>query len=297
MKTIQLAIALATMMAGNMAAGAAEQDTVKIINNPQRVIITEDSTGSHIQILGKEQEKGFSFDYHVSHNADDQVQVEQRSRDWELRLPFQRTDTARSRTHHWSVVCSGFYGGFGWPQVENAYSTLKTNIGHEYEWGILNLVGLEYSTGHGQLFSLGFGLECRRYHMHNKEMRFFKNDDGMVDVTGFTDGAHKRNSNLNIFSLQFPLVFRQEVGRFNFAVAGIMNVNTGGNLTNEYRLNDNDYNITTHHIGQRKVTFDVMGAVCYSGMGLYLRYRPQNVLKTTTGVQFNTLSAGIIIGF
>ena len=133
--------------------------------------------------------------------------------------------------------------------------------------------------------------------MHNKEMRFFKNDDGMVDVTGFTDGAHKRNSNLNIFSLQFPLVFRQEVGRFNFAVAGIMNVNTGGNLTNEYRLNDNDYNITTHHIGQRKVTFDVMGAVCYSGMGLYLRYRPQNVLKTTAGVQFNTLSAGIIIGF
>lgn len=297
MKTIQLTIALAALFAGNVAATATEQDTVKIIDNPHRVVITEDSTGSHIQILGEEQNKGFAYNYDVSHSPDANVRVEQKKHDWDLRFPFQKKEFSGTCFSHWSIVLNGIYGGFGWAHVEDGYTMLQDNIGHEYEWGILNLVGLEYSTGHGQVLSLGFGLESRRYHMHNIELQFFKNDEAKIDVTHFPELARHRNSDLNLFTLQFPLMFRQGVGDFTFCVAGIMDVNTGGNLVNKYRLDEIDYKVKTRHIGQRKVSFDVMGAVSYKGLGLYVRYRPQSILEADAGAKISTLSAGIILGF
>ncbi len=304
MRSIQFAIATLAIVTGNVAAFATtNQDTVKVIENPQRVIITEDSTGSHITVLSKDaeatnnNEKGVIYNYNVAHQGDAQVNTTQKSSDWNLRFPFQRVDTAIENKHHWSLILDGFYFGFGWPNVKSGVPAFKNNIGHEYEFGVMNLIGLQYSTNHKQYISFGFGIETRRYHMHNEQIYLFKDEHDMIDVTTFPDGAGKRSSNLCLTSLQFPLIFRQSVGNFKFSVAGIMNINVGGSISNHYRLGDNDFDITTKNIGQRKITFDVMGGICYKALGLYVRYRPQNVLKNGRGPQFNTLSTGIILGF
>lgn len=298
MKTLIYTFALALMLASTATVQATSlQDTVKVIENPQRVIITEDSTGSHIKVLSATNcGKPFNYNYTVAHNSDDKVKVNQHS-DWELKLPFLKSDSSRASRAYWSVILDGIYLGFGWPQVGSGHEAFKQAMGHEYEMGIMNLVGVQFSTGYGQDISLGVGIEARRYHMHTVGLQFAKNEAGKVDIMPFPDGAHKRKANIELSSLQFPLVFKQYVGDFHFSVAAIMNVNTTARLHAQYRLDDKDFDVCTRRIGHRPVTFDVMGAVSYESLGWYVRYRPQSVLKPDFGPKISTITTGFILAF
>lgn len=291
-----VSIALAAVAVCNIATvSATAQDTVKVVDNPRRVIITEDSLGSHVKVLTEDKKKVYSYDYNVGHNDNDRLSINQ-STDWNLKLPFQRSDT--TSRHHWSVITSGLYFGWGWNHVKNGAQPLKDYMGHEYEIGMLNAVAIEYATGHGQYISLGFGLDWRHYRMHNSSVNFYKDDSGRVGMAAYPDGATHRSSMIYTFSLQFPLVFRQSIGGDgSFFVGPIMNVNTGAHLNTKYKLDGVKYDLTTGSIGQRKITFDVMGGFSYNNVGLYVRYRPQHVLKSSRGPQFNNISMGVILGF
>ena len=304
MKTTKLTIAMALIATMAQGARLADRDTVKVINNPQQVVITEDSTGSHITILGQNGKKGYAYDYsyNVPNSGDKRVETSQKTRDWNLRLPFQKSDTtwARNGKGHWSTILNGLYFGFGWANTRTPerYPLFKDNVGHEYEAGILNLLGIEYDTGHGQKISLGIGLDWHYYRMHYKTMTFFKDSQGMIQVGEMPDSVGKRSSMLKIFSLQFPLMFHQRVTEdFSVFAGGIMNWNANGWLKQHYKRGDREFDLTTHSIGQRPITFDLMGGLSYNDIGLYVRYRPQNVLKAGRGPEFNTLSMGIIFPF
>lgn len=52
-----VSIALAAVAVCNIATvSATAQDTVKVVDNPRRVIITEDSLGSHVKVLTEDKE-------------------------------------------------------------------------------------------------------------------------------------------------------------------------------------------------------------------------------------------------
>lgn len=285
-----------------MAGAQGEVDTVKVIDRPEKVIFTESANGLAVDVHGSVNDSTYRYTYKHEYKSNERVKTTQRESklDWNINYPFQKSDTTDSCSSNRpeiQVFTSGFYCGFGWNHVDKAFPDFRENIGHEYEFGILNLVALGFRPWKGARLSLGFGLESRRYHMHHYT-DIAKDADGMLHVIDFPEGASRRNTNIHIFTLQFPLMLRQVVYKQTALFAGgVMNVNTGAHYTSKYRLADKDFSIVTRDLHQRKVTFDIVGGVSFDGFGFYLRYRPQNLFKSGFGPKMSTISTGIMLAF
>lgn len=274
------------------AAGAANADTVKVIENPAKVIITEDSLGSHVNIVGTSG-KSSAYTYSVKHGDDDVVKTKQDA-DWNLNNPFAKG--GRDRRSHWSLVCGGLYFGWGWYNGTSGNAPeIKDNLGHTSQFGILDVFGVRYSTLHGQAISLGVGFEARTYRIHNG-MRFTKDDDGKLAAIGFPENSHKHGSQISYVSIQFPLMIEQRAGNVKFFAGPLLQLSPWSKIENKYTVNDRDYNENIRKIHQRIFTCDLMGGVSWSGCGLYVRYQPQNLFKSGWGPEFKSISMGIIIG-
>ena len=194
---------------------------------------------------------------------------------------------------HWSVFTDGFYFGMGikhnWDAINNSF-----------EIGLLNAVGVKYSTLHGQTFSLGAGIHHRSYSMKRPGM-LMRNDNGEVFLSTYPNNSNdlkNRSSNLNYWTVQFPLIFRQHIAsKLDIAVGGILNWNTYARVDNHYEWNKTDYD--THYKGlkQNKISVDVMGCLTWDEFGIYCRYTPSNFFKEKFGPEIkNTWTMGLILG-
>lgn len=279
---------------------AAPADTVKTITDAHSVVVTEDSLGTHFDVVGAWGDSTYHYAYTVHHAATSTVSTSQtEDHDISFRLPFSKTDTTRASRACFELECNGLYFNFGlgWPKVGSQSPEIKEKMGHQYEGGILNLLGVVYNTGHGQQISLGFGLECRYFNLHAGGL-FGNDEDGNLTIDPIPDGAVKVKSNLQIFSLQFPLLFRQDFADCATVFAGgIMMVNTGAHLSNRYKLGDVTHNDEVDGILRRKVSFDIIGGLTWDSLGAYVRWRPQSVLCSGILPEMSTLSVGLIIGF
>lgn len=280
---------------------AEEVDTVKVINKPNKVVFTESQKGLKVDVIGAEKDSAYRYTFTHENTPSGKTissQQETRSNDVSINYPFQKNDTSKCTAGESTceVFTSGLYAGFGWNHVDKEYPDFRHNIGHEYEIGILNMLGIGVKPWKGGRFSLGFGFEWRRYHMHyHKDID--KAPDGLLYVTDFAEGSKDCSTNIHIFALQFPLLYRQMVSK-KFAVwcGGVMNVNTGAHVTSKHKLDDRDYVIKIRDLHQRKVSFDIIGGFgMEDGLGIYLRYRPQSLFKKGYRPEMDTFSVGLTI--
>ena len=196
---------------------------------------------------------------------------------------------------HWAVFCDGFYLGMGikhnWEPINNSF-----------EVGILNVVGLKYNSLHGQTISLGAGFHHRSHSIKRPNMLYREENGSKVDVTTYPSNnindIKDRTSNLNLWTVQFPLIFRQRiVKKLDISVAGILNWNTYAQVDNHYELNKIEYD--THYKGlkQNKVNFDFMGALTWDEFGIYCRYSPGKFFKDGYGPEIKeTWTIGLMLG-
>ena len=205
---------------------------------------------------------------------------------------LERSDAKLNK--HWSIFTDGFYLGLGikhnWEPINNSF-----------EVGLLNAIGIKYSSLHGQTISLGAGIHHRSYSMKRPYM-LDRIDNGSVELSTYPTAnfneAKDRSSNLNLWTVQFPLIFRQRiVKKLDISLAGILNWNTYARVDNHYEINKVDYD--THYKGlkQNKVNFDFMGSLTWAECGIYCRYSPGKFFKDGFGPEIkNTWTMGLIIG-
>jgi hypothetical protein len=203
--------------------------------------------------------------------------------------PFKSDDD----TKHWSIMTSGVYIGMG---VSHSLDL----INNSFEIGLLNVVAVNYNSLHGQNLSLGAGIHHRSYSIKRPNMLVREND--VVVPTAYpslsTEEIKDRSSNLNMWTVQFPLMFKQRiVKKLELGVAGILNWNTYARVDNHYELNKTDYD--THYKGlkQNKVNFDFMGSLTWNDFGVYCRYSPGKFFKDGYGPEIkNTWTLGLVFG-
>ncbi|MBO4379869.1 MAG: hypothetical protein J5784_02585 [Muribaculaceae bacterium] len=285
-----------------MISSAVEQaDTVKVIKNPNNVVITENPKGVRIDVTGNEADSVYHYSYESHHSSDTKVstrQSEERALDWNIEIPFRHDDKGHlkpEKKYSFDLSTSGLYIGWGWNNVDKAFPDFRDNIGHEYEVGILNLLALGFNA-RGNRLTLGFGMEYRRYHI--RHFNLDRTPENVVVMTDFPEGSTKSNANVKAFSLQFPLIYHRYLPkRWSVMAGGIMNVNTGCRLSTEYSLDGRDYSVQMRHLQKRDVTFDVIGGIQYNGLGMYVRYRPQGLFKDGYGPKMSTISMGFGIAF
>lgn len=195
---------------------------------------------------------------------------------------------------HWAIFTDGFYLGMG---IKHKWDA----INNSFEVGILNLVGLKYNSLHGQTITLGAGFHHRSYSMKRPYM-LVRDAQNLVELSTYpstnVNEIKHRSSNLNQWTVQFPLTFRQRiVKKLDIAVAGILNWNTYARVDNHYELNKTDYD--THYKGlkQNKVNFDFMSSLTWNEVGIYCRYSPGKFFKEGYGPEIkNTWTMGLIFG-
>lgn len=268
-------------------------DTVIVLDKPEQVIITETEKGTQVKVIGVENEREFSYTYKVDHTPNDSVHVKQ-SKDFELKYPFPGANKNDS-TRHWSIIGNGLYlGGGNCSMPEAKYMV---------EFGILNIMGIEYNSHHGQQISLGLGLNLREIDLKS-DYRFVRDPNtGIIGFENYPAGIERGNScHLWTTSIQFPLLYRQRIyKRLNLNIGGIMNWNVVAKCHTDYKFKPNaDEQVDYHHqiggLKYHRITFDAFGGISYNGFGVYFRYSPQNFLKKGYGPEIkNTWSVGVTL--
>ena len=268
----------------------ATSDTVTVIEKPSQVIITETPNGVKVNVQGSKDDESAKYTYSVEHQANDKVTTSQ-EKDWEIRYPFSKNDES---DHHWAIVMSGFYMGGGihhsWDKINNSF-----------EIGLLNFAAINYDSNHGQDISLGVGIHHKSFSLKRPNMLMRDENTGVVGTTLYPEGEKvtERTSNLNMWALQFPLMFRQRIYKsFAIKFGGIMNWNYLAQVNNHYKIGKDEYSITQRGLKQNKITFDLMGGLTWGHIGIYCRYSPNEVFKKGYGPEIkNTWTLGGCIAF
>ncbi len=195
---------------------------------------------------------------------------------------------------HWAIFTDGFYLGMG----------IKHNwdlINNSFEVGYLNVLGVKYNSLHGQTISLGAGIHHRSYSMKRPNM-LVRDEHGVVNPSVYPseniNEIKNRSSNLNMWTVQFPLTFRQRiVKKLDISLAGIMNWNTYARVDNHYEMNKTDFDTHFKGLKQSKINFDFMAALSWNEMGIYCRYSPGKFFTGYNGPEIkNTWTMGVIFG-
>lgn len=267
----------------------ATNDTVTVIEQPSQVIITETPNGVKVNVQGSKDDESAKYTYSVEHQANDKVTTSQ-EKDWEIRYPFSKSDSSS----HWSITMDGFYMGGGihhsWDMINNSF-----------EIGLLNLAAVNYDSHHGQEISLGVGFHHKSFSMKRPNMLVRDEATDVVSPMFYPEGVESkdRTSNLNIWALQFPLMFRQRIYKsFAIRVGGIMNWNYRAHVNNHYNIGKTEYSITQRGLKQNKITFDLMGGLTLGHIGIYCRYSPNEVFKKGHGPEIkDTWTLGGCLAF
>ena len=220
------------------------------------------------------------------------VQAADEDGDSPYQHPFLSND---ERTSHWAVTTSGFYVGMG---VKHNWDL----INNSFEVGLLNVAAVSYSSLHGQNLSLGVGIHHRSYSMKRPNMLYREDGGSKVGIMPYPsqdiDKIKDRSSNLNLWTVQFPLMFTQKIyKKLDISVAGILNWNTYARVDNHYEMDKVEYDSKFKNLKQNKINFDVMGSLTWNEFGIYCRYTPGKFFKDGFGPEIkNTWTVGLIIG-
>ena len=275
---------LLTAMLAVAQAQAAAPDTVTVIEQPGQVIITETPSGTVVKVSGTKENENYNYTYTVQHSPNDTVHTMQ-STDWDLNVPFMRS--SRKEKIHWTIETKGIYFGGG----------LKTSfdlVNNSFNWGILNIASVNYNTLHGQHFSLGVGYDNKRFSLKRPNCFVLDEATGIVGIGTYPNDVKDRSSVLSVRAIQFPLLFQQDLGTdFHIVLGASMNWNVYAKCSTHYKINKTDYDVSYHGIKQNKITFDVIGALSFSGLAIYCRFTPSNMFKQGFGPEIkNTWTLG-----
>lgn len=196
----------------------------------------------------------------------------------------------------WEVISQGL--SFGWCAPTDAKPSLGTSMWKSNELSWLMMLGVRMRHRSN---SLEFGLGLRWQNFVTKDDKYFhKNPDGSIALTPYDEGMSDTRSRIKIFSLQVPVLYGLTFGHKHycgFKIGPVINFNTSGSIKTQYEFEGREYSVKTNHIGQRPVTVDALAAFNYRAIGLYFRYSPMNLMRDKTGLDFNAISTGIMIGF
>lgn len=287
---------VATIISIVSAAGATAQtpiDTIADITDATRMIITESASEMSVKIA--KDTAGLALTEIASRPLDNVV-VTQRHWNSPFRQPLEEGHSK------WDLIVGG--PGIGWIDAVGQPSGLGLEMGKSLEISWLNALSIAYFPSRWTGLSFGVGFDWRNYRISTSQHRFTPGEETPLGLAPYPEGATAHGSRLKVFSLGFPLLYRQTIpikwldGQyFNFSLGAVFNYNAHGSMLSKWTEADGrDVKQRTNHIGQRKFTVDFIGIVKIGwGVQAYVRYSPQTVLKGTGSYQFKPLSTGLIL--
>lgn len=268
-------------------------DTIADITDATRLIITESASEMSVKI--STDSAGSDFTELLSRPLDNTT-VKQRYWTSPLRSSMSGGDSK------WDLTFGG--PGIGWTNAIGQPDGLGIEMGKSLEISWFNAIAAVYRPTRWVGLSIGVGFDWRNYRISTSQHMFVPGDNGPVTVAPFPEGSTPHGSRLKVFSLGFPILYRQTVplrwldgNYFTFSLGAVLNINSHGSLLAKWTdANGDEAEMRRNDIGQRKFSIDFMGIMKIGwGINAYIRYSPQSVLKGAGSLQFKPLSVGLLL--
>lgn len=287
----------ATATAG--AAPSTSVDTIRTITNAQSVTITRDDNRTTIRAIipdeaGKPQGEVFTYTVTEESPAVDKA-FSLLSEESLFRIPFamksKQDEAKRFKPSHYITALRYFY--WGW----NFNYDSKAGIRNAFEYGIADLIGVEWSTSRHTRLGLGLGFGSQRVTTADKQL--FATDGGRLVTIAPPEGARVEYARMDICRFQLPLYWRQALaGKFGVSLTGIVNFNAYASATNCYYLERTRYKQTIHGLNQRLLSVDLMASAgIVDGIGVYAKWSPVTSMEPAYGPAFRTFTIGVNLNF
>lgn len=267
-------------------------DTVKIIGQAEKVVVTRTAHTTLIEVETKKDHVKEIFSYTVT--VEDSIAPDSEpSFDFELPFGIGKDKDTRSTRIKTSVFTIGliYYG-----QRFN-YSD-KGNVKNSFEIGIRDIIGVRWSRGgHSPSFSIGLGYGMQHYRAQDG---FAYNRIGSnLVLTPIEEGYSVKSTGLSVYKLQIPLLFTIPMRHgFEFTFGGIGSFNTYAYAQTEISTGNSKIKTTYKGLQQRLFTPEIMFSLGASDiLGMYASWSPMTLFQSPYGPQLKSWSIGATVNF
>ena len=215
---------------------------------------------------------------------------------WDFELPGLKVSksTTTSKTKVKSSISSTL--SFGFITGINQDDGVSINMGQSYEieWG--DVISGKIRVGRKDFLRLGMGFDWRNYRMTDR--MFVKGNDGKISSQDYPAGTEPKFSRIHTFSLSIPLKYYHYFNKkMYFAVGPELYFTPWGSLKTRYYENGEIQKITARNIHENTVSIGVGAEVNIHHIGIYYKYNPFNVLNSSFGPKFSSMTTGLKIAF
>ncbi|MDE6379227.1 MAG: hypothetical protein K2L11_02045 [Muribaculaceae bacterium] len=269
-------------------------DTVKIIENADKVIVSRSDDTTLIEVQTHNDFEKDVFSYSIT--VDDSVSSESDD-SFDFEIPFGIGKDSRPTSPSKRLQTSYFVMGNVYLGHRFNYSD-KGNVKNSFEAGVRNLIGIRWSHGeYTPSFSIGLGYGVQRYSAQ-KGFRYVKEGSSLLLVPA-GEGAEISSTDLQVFNFQIPLLFTIPIGRDVEFVAGAVGCfNTYARASSELKIDSSKYKTTYKGLQQRLFTAELTASIGVCDiLGVYASWSPMTLFQSHYGPQLKSWSIGATINF
>lgn len=215
---------------------------------------------------------------------------------WDFEIPGLKVSksTTSSKATVKSSICTTFSFGFIGGVSQDPGVGINMGQSFEIEWG--DVISGKVRVGRKDFLRLGMGFDWRNYRMTDR--MFVKELDGKIISQEYPAGTEPKFSRIHTFSLSFPLKYYHYFNKkMYFAVGPELYVTPWASLKTRYYQNGDEQTVTAGNIHENTISLGVGAEINIHHIGIYYKYNPFNVLSSSFGPGFASMTMGIKIAF
>lgn len=291
-------IAMACVMLGAAFRCFADEpaDTVKVIDNASKIVVVSKEGTTILNAEFPDNDGSGMLHYQYEVNVVDEVanDIDDEFPDnWGMSLPFVNFNVPGVKSNRVSrrVACMRRVS-WGW---RFNYSG-KGNVKNGWEVAVPDFLSVAWRK-RGAEFEIGAGFSMNRYYAMDG-FGYQKKGDRLV-VSPVPDGMTAKDSFLDVFTFQVPVIYNQKIGGgLSFSLGGIVNLNSYAAAHTTLRWDDDSYQKTIYKgLQQNLFTLDTYASLAVSGFGVFARWSPAPLFKCKYGPQLKSFLIGVEISF
>ena len=285
------------LMVISQSAKGEETDTLLYLPSAEKLTVIKESENTlELTVKSDGVDNRFFFDVHEAEmNSVSNYQQENSRQIWK-KIHSLFVFPTRRANRYWTLGIDGFCFGLSSAQKAPSNSGLQWSKSIEISW--LSIVNASFCSGPIAL-SLGAGIDWKNFKISTSTKYLSVDGNGDLKSSPYEEGIKGNFSRLQIFSLQFPLLFQYNFpgNIFSFSVGPVLDYNVHASvLTSFSNLKGETVEVENKFRNQKPLTFDIFGNLSlYRLVGIYVRYSPMQLMKSGGGLNFYPLTIGLSI--
>lgn len=287
---------LSLLLLGCLPMMAESPDTLFHSEKASRLLITESLQGTKVTVTDSETEKQDTI--LINYDSNSTVSTSQKTTRSIFEIPGKSSDRESwendNRSSGWIMTIEGLCVGLSEAHGQTSGGGLQWSKSFEISW--LSCLSFGYRFSNSRI-TLGLGFDWRNYKATADGRWMIPDGKGGVTWGVKPENSDVKGSQLKVFSLQLPLLFKWNPPKSYvcFKAGPILNFNTYSSIKGIYMNPEGTKcEYFTKDFKRNPVTLDFFGSISYhSYVGIYFRYSPMKVLKSSSPINFQPLTVGI----